>query len=674
MRNRKLFDPRTALDRWLAFATVVAVVLVLLTSMLRAQVQIVVENPAPMARTAWVRFTVPEASAAPAGTWKLGPFAAHPGRLVGAGIRAWHAQVSIGSLERAEWTLHQVGIAAEGSGPSTANTNPENAAPPIRVIARVGGVDRVWDPKLTVTADGPAAELHLRGILPGTQFVAELWATVWPGSPVVPWELLVVASDPTTTAVYQDLEELRFEVDGGVVAAPWWPRWRGAEQIAAGVVRLTGATTFGDSQGLAWAGVVALASTPDAGASLYGPVVAVASSAAWAGSWGPFGVVPAVQRDQAGYGARLAAWWNATQTWGDPWRRPRLGLSPNSGDTGAQDDFGSSKLGWAWAGGPTHVLEAMHSALHEASRPGIWYEANGELVQPWRHPDHVTWNGYTHWHPSVSGDRLGKGSSPTPRWSGGYIGPDREHWSNLTLCGAYLLTGSRVLGRVIEKQARQILSGETIDPRLSTSHKGAARGIGRTLLAAAWIDCCLEPAGELRRRMRERIRERLERIIEPETRPPAGAVVQPLAVVEDHRRLGGRPCWSWEEPLGIVGLRAAELRFGLPAARVVLDRALPSWLRYGWWDYGGRMKMADAVAWLEGQAPEPSAYPTPTNPAPVDPPVVEWNTSFSFANWSMGAVFLARDLLSGADRDRALRIIAENPARSVADAEWRAVR
>ena len=40
------------------------------------------------------------------------------------------------------------------------------------------------------------------------------------------------------------------------------------------------------------------------------------------------------------------------------------------------------------------------------------------------------------------GDRMGKGSAATPRFSGGYIGPDREHWSNNLLCGTYLLTGS----------------------------------------------------------------------------------------------------------------------------------------------------------------------------------------------------------------------------------------
>lgn len=636
---------------------------------LRSQVPIpvTVENPTQYARTDWVRFTVPD-SKLPAGPLQLGPFIAYRGREVGEGIRTIHARVALGALERITWDL--VGVeATPGAVAPAALAKPTTAPPPIRVMANGG----TWNPSITIGADGPAAEVHFTGRVPGTQLVAELWMLVYPDAEAVPFELLTVASDPRTTDLYAGVQDLRLEIDGVAGVYTWWPRWNSATKLETGSVRLVESTTFGDSQGLAWVGSVALVPTINAGASCQLPMAAVASREAWAGYWGPFGVVPDAVEDPVAYRDRLLRWIGRSESVGDPWRTPLLGLLPNSGATGGQDDFGSSKLGWAWAGGPTHALETLHSVLHEASRPGLWYEADGTLVQPWLHPDHVTWSGYTHWHRSYSGDRLGKGDQATPRFSGGYLGPDREHWSNNTLCGTYLLTGSRLLQRVIEKQARQILSGETLDPRLpGTSGVGAPRGIGRTLLSASWIDCCLEPGGELRAKVRERILARLEQKVEPFTRPPAGAVVSPLGTSTDARRMNGVECWSWEEPLGLVGLRAAELRFGSTHARTVLNRAMESWVRYGIWNDGATWRMADLVAYLGGQAVPPENYPTVTNPRPVDPPQIVRTEGFE--EWSTGAITIAANILEGELQTKARAALAAWRENTVRDAEWRAVR
>lgn len=631
---------------------------------LLAQVAVVVENPTPHARTSWVVFTVPEARI-PAGNLSLGPYQAFRGRLVGAGVRAIHARPSMGAFERVTWTL----AATDTTAAMATDAGPTDNAPAVRVS--VNGA--VWSPSVAVEQDGPATVLHLRGRIPGCQIVAELWATVYPGAPVVPWELLVVASDPRTTEVYQWVESLTFEVDGQVVVSPWWPRWKGAVHETANRVRLLTQTTIADSQGVAWAGVVALNPSAEGAAAIYGPLTAVASAAAWAGSWGPFGAVPTFPPDMGAYLGRMSGFLSSAESAGWAFRGPRIGLAANSGQTGAQDDFGASKLGWAWAGGPTAALEGLHSALHEASRPGLWYEADAALVEPWAHPNHVTWSGYTHWHSSYSGDRLGKGSTPAPRWSGNYIGPDREHWSNNVLCGTYLLTGSRVLQRVIEKQARQILSGETLDPRLpGTSGIGPPRGIGRTLLSASWIDCCLDPLSELRARVQERILARCEQKIEPWTRPPAGAVVAPLGTTTDPRRMNGVRCWGWEEPLGLMGLRAAELRFGSAPAGIALRRAAESWIRYGWWHDERQWRMADNVAYLDGQAPPASSYPTVTNPVPVEPPVVERTEGFE--EWAGGALAISAQVLTGDAKARAETILAAFPVTKMAEAEWRAVR
>lgn len=653
---------------------------------------VTVENPAPHARTDWVTFTAPvEAIQRNFGEeLMLGPFPVHLGRTVSwsvhrpgiSSVVRLHARVSIGALERQAWPLTvAAGAAAPQPLPDLSDTS---AAPVVRLW--ING--NVWDAEPTLLADGPATILHMRGRVPGTQCVGEFWAQIYPGSPVVPWELLVVASDPSTPEVYQAISSIVLEVVGDVVVSPYWPAWRGARQVAPNVVELARSTTMADTQGLAWAGVAIASAAAGAGAALHGPLCAVLSRNAWDGHWGPFGRLPdAVPiAESATYVDRLLGWHRDTLSAGDVWRKPRLGLQPNSGQTGAQDDFGATKLGFAWAGGPLHILEAYHSALHEACRPGHWRDAEGFPVEPWDHPNHVTWDGYTHWHPSVSGDRMGKGSAATPRFSGGYIGPDREHWSNNLLCGTYLLTGSPLLRRIIEKQGRQILSGETIDARLSTSNAGAPRGVGRTLLSASWVRRCLDE-GELLTRVRERVSARLT-IVERQTRPvvgaaPSGASEPPLCytldgemtdtvalqgttemvvtaepysgavgLIDDPRAMGaGVVCVAtWQEALAIVGLRAAALD-GDPNAAIVLARAARAWMQHGWWEQGGRWWLADYVAYLD-----------PSQRVRRE----------GFEEWSTGALRICAAILDGELAQRAALILASMPCTTVREAEWRA--
>lgn len=620
------------------------------------------ENPAPSARRQWVQVSVPDALLTEP-SYTVGPFAAVKGRQLGAGFSALYVNTSLEAFERVSYPL------VAGAAAATVGTvGPTAASVGVRVVAN----GQAWTPTVEIISDGPVALISLWGRIPGTMLMAEMWVSYFGGEPVARWELLVVNSDPRSTELYQWVTDLRLEVDGEVYVAPFWSRWRNASWSAPNSVTLLRDTTVVDSQGIAFAGVVALSADPSAGSWLHGPVCGVLDAASWEGHWGPFGVVPVFPRNEQAHVQRMISWAGRTQSVGDPWRAPLLGLAPNSGQTGGQDDFGSSKLGWAWAGGALHVLEAYHSALHEACRPGQWYEADGSPVNPLAHPNFVTWSGYIHWHNSYASDRLGKGLQPTPRFSGGYTGPDREHWSNNTLCGTYVLTGSPLLRRVIEKQARQVLSGETLDPRLpSTSGVGAARGIGRTLIAAGWIDQCLAD-DQLRADFRQRILDRCRLRVEPSTRPPAGATVSPLAVTEDPRRLGGIPCWGWEEPLGLVGLRAAELWFGSAPAGVTLRRACASWIRSGWWHNGQQWLMADNVAYLDGQAPPASAYPTVVNPVPVLPPLIERNAGFE--EWAGGALLIATQVLEGELQDKARQILAHFPVAKVADAEWRAVR
>lgn len=623
------------------------------------------ENPSPFARRQWVQVSVPEA-VVPDTVCMVGPFRAIRGRVLAEGIRALHVDIQMGPFERTTYELSTTPTATAQGAPAA-----DSIAAPTPISFEPDGSP--WTATTTVTSDGPCSLIHMCGRIPGPPgtLVAEVWIQHYAGEGVARWELLVTNSDPRHPERSHWIEELSFSVAGEVFLIPYWPRWRDTRWTGPNRLSLARQTWIGDSQAMAWSGVVALSGDPSLTAWQHGPICGALDSTSWYGHWGPFGEVPQFPSNEQAHVTRLKSWFDRTQQVGSLWRPPLLGLMPNSGQSGGQDDFGATKLGWVWSGGPLHILEAYHSALHEASRPGIWYEVDGSRVLPWHHPDHVTWSGYTHWHTSYSGDQLGKVGGTWPSWNG-YLGPDREHWSNNLLCGTYLLTGSPLLRAVIEKHAYQFLSGDTLDPRLpGTSSPGPARAIGRGLLAVAWAHRCLEPGSELATRVRQRVHDRLV-MIEAVTRPPAGAVVAPLSTSGDPRRLGGVECWSWEEPLGLIGLRAAELYFSEPTAGVILRRACASWIAYGWWHDGLAWRMADVVAYLGGQAPPANAYPTVTNPRPVEPPLVERTEGFE--EWSIGAVLIATRVLNGELRDKANQILAAFPVASVRDAEWRAVR
>lgn len=629
--------------------------------------KVILENPAPHPRTDWATFSVP--IEAMSDTLLLGDLPAYRGRVIGEGLQLMHSRVPIGALERIE--LHLRASAVSIPAPPA---NPAGAfAPQVHLLAN----GRVWEP-VTSISEGICTILHMHGRIPGTQLVGEFWAYIFPGAHSVQWELMVVASDPTTPEVYQAIDSLMLHISGPVVLAPYWPNWRGAVSVDQNTIELARNTVIADTQGMAWAGAVALSTSPSAGAALHGPICAIAEH----DRWGPFRTLPS-SVDTGRYGDRLLSWHWSTTSRGDVWRAARLGLAPNSGQTGGQDDFGATKLGWALRGGPAHILEAYHSALHEAGRPGHWREIDGSPVEPWNHPNHVTWDGRTHFHPSVSSDRMGKGTATLPRLSGGYSGPDREHWSNNLLVGTYLLTGSLLLRRIVEKQARQVLSGETVDPRLSTSNAGAARGVGRTLLAASWITRCLDPQSELRMRVRDRIRDRLV-IIERQTRsslgpstyefPPvydlngeqvedvgsdprlAGPTSEPyldaVGYIDDSRAMGsGVVCVApWQEALAIVGLRAAALD-GDPNADIVLRRAAAAWLRHGWRQQDGRWWMADYVARND---------------------VTQRVRREGFEEWATGALRICTSIFDGEDAQKAQAILDSFPIETMAQAEWAA--
>lgn len=513
----------------------------------------------------------------------------------------------------------------------------------------------------------PWIRLHFRGRAPTSSAVVDLWATLVRGSSIVQIDILLVNSDPTTNAIYEHIRNATLIGLHGVKPFLWWASWRGAKpidtELGSGYVLLED-QWIADTQGQAWSGFLALAADEAGAPWQFGPVIAM--GAEWDGQWGPFGPPPAFATSEAAYVAEIRDWWIKMHTVnGHPWLRADLGLEPNANATGGQHDFGASKLGPAFKPGlgPLHALHAAQAALQECCRPGDFREADGRPVAPWEHTNHVTWSHYTHWHRSVSSDRLGKDGQPHPLMSGGWVGKDREHWSSLNLCGAFLLTGNPVLLHRIEVETRLFLSGETIDPRLSTSNMGAPRGVGRTFLSAAWIDCCLavgKSSPELLEKFRARVFDRMQIV---DRQRQKGFPVSPLGTV-NHATIPNEELVSpWQEAQGIIGLRAAQLRFPAIAdlCQSILLDVCRTFIEHGWWKDSTGWHLADYHAWNGGQPLEPGAYPGPR--------AVRRE---GFEEWSWGAVMIAHAILNSA---RSRELLAEVPVpRKVVEAEWIAVR
>lgn len=236
-----------------------------------------------------------------------------------------------------------------------------------------------------------------------------------------------------------------------------------------------------------------------------------------------------------------------------------LGPAPNSGQTGAQEDQGYAKGGELVE--PGNVLPMLFSAFGMARRPCHWLEADGQLLDPARHPDLVFWSGAPHWHPGVSPDRLGLPRLPTSLETAGFSGPDREHWFANRLFVALAATASRVCYRLVEHQAQAFVFGETVRPGWSTSNVGTARGVGWTALVACNLLRLLRPS-KIRTDFVDQLERRLRLVVLPQLEALAAA---PIAVM--HRIPGtdlrsqispSYPAWwvTWQQSVGAFGLYA----------------------------------------------------------------------------------------------------------------------
>jgi hypothetical protein len=483
----------------------------------------------------------------------------------------------------------------------------------------------------------------------------------------------VFFSDPTTAAMQCNLDELAVE-SRGMALSLRNPGLFGMSETMSSTgsrVVLLKATALGDGQGIRRCGAFLPKLTGDGKTSDQTIRAAAVCPLLGATSWtqslafGAFGRVPEPPPWLSGSGLRMALA-ARHRAFVDLERRPPrdpfwcgpFGLERQAGQTGDQQDFGTVKLSAvAYSGLPSLLLEAEASVLQEACRPVHCFEANGMPVQAKDHPQWVVWSGRTHWHGGVSKDRLGKPVPEPPFESHGWTGKDREHWSSNSLGAFALLTGAHWARRELQNEVQLYLSGETIDPGLTTSGSGAPRGAGRTELAACWMYLATGDQA-----LRQRMNERIDRIhfAQWAGRELGNDRVRPMAVQgPDDRMLQGKvQYWTpWQDAICATGFAADWFAIGNLNAKTMAEELSLNVVRYGFKLDDKECIIATAMRWQDG---------TPLTPEQLagDPTAVLWSYGTDFNQWALSAVEIAA-ITAGRRGDQALQERAETILRRV---------
>ena len=456
-------------------------------------------------------------------------------------------------------------------------------------------------------------------------------------------------SDPTTKAMSAKLDSATIATEG------LWLALRHREPFAmrttfhapGSQTQILRDITIGDGQGIRRLGILAPAPDgkhPVRDQSTQAAVAApLFGATTWRGTnaFGPFGFVPDAPPWLRGALGRVALakrhskFAQQAKTPGHPLQRLPLMLQKGPGATGDQMDFGIIKVTpVASTGLPSFLHEVEFSALQEACRPVHFFESNGAPIQTRDHPQWITWNCRTHWNCRVSPDRLGK-PCPEPKFERHkWDGKDRQHWSTNYLCGYYLMTGSHWARREIENEVQLFLSIQTIR-NVPTSSTGAARAVGRMLLAGCWLHQC---TGD--KTLLKRIEHRLKLVYLKtwKARGLGPECVRPIFIQrpESHVLGGEVRYWiPWEECIAAIGMEAAYRLTGSPAAKELAAALSINVLRHGWVIRRNDARIGYRLAF------QPEGKPIPDEILASEPKTLSRLGGGGLAMWSIGAVEIA---------------------------------
>ncbi len=494
----------------------------------------------------------------------------------------------------------------------------------------------------------------LRGRIPETDIVCDVWVSLLSGQDHAPFELRVTCSSAESRRWSNNIDSLDLWVRGAVPFVRG-PARRGISygplsSNGPNGVRLLGSSRFYDGQGQEWTGDLLFCHPTGAAgearrastlmAVMEHPLYGVSTDWASSRAFGPFGYVPPpppwiVDGGRAASTAQRLAFNQWRQGAGGPWDDLPMGLLPNPGAPGDQPDFGAAKLLQIFASGlPDGIEEARFNVGEEACRPVHHREGDGNPVIAGQHARWVTWDGRTHFNQLVSPDRLNKPfPSPYPA-ANGWLGRDDEHWSSLTLVSAYLLTRSPSLLYELDNEAELFLAGQTvpsIKPGLPTNTIFAARAVGRTMLSLSW-NYLVTGRADVRRRLAERARE----VVAPQALGfHVQGPVRPILAVAPDPRLLMRDHWRpWEEAQAVLGLEACYRVTGEGAARAVAVMAARSLVTFGWLMTPTENIVASAIGWkTNGASLTAQQY--------LDPTWTVWSYGTGFNEWSVPALKMA---------------------------------
>ncbi len=189
------------------------------------------------------------------------------------------------------------------------------------------------------------------------------------------------------------------------------------------------------------------------------------------------------------------------------WQEGPLGITANSGQTGAEEEQpGLAKGEAVFRGGGFPAIQTLrYVGLGFGRVPCHYRESDGSPLSL-QHPSLMIWDGRPH---KAMPDLLGKEPDSFGSWlSHDWWGPNDEHAFIGTPCSAYQLTGDEGLQQLIDDRARLWLYSDTVDPRMSTSGPRAARARGWASIEAAWFWLTLEDRG-LAQKVKDRYLQRL---------------------------------------------------------------------------------------------------------------------------------------------------------------------
>lgn len=470
----------------------------------------------------------------------------------------------------------------------------------------------------------------LKQRIPEWGIVFEWWADLLAGDPVVPcWGKIVWSdrNDPNPTRRFQNFAirsgesfALDFAKRCGAV-----PPVRDAQGRWVTILNST-AFTLGDGTGLPISGV--LLGMPKPGtetkppanpedltdptvrsfnmlvAALEGPIVAVSHD--WNGDWCGNKNTP---RLSVALGTQEWESFENSALTTVGWFAPRpvgIGLTP--GQTGDQEDFGACKGTYAVTEhDPRHLRRYQYSVYSELFRGINLYEASGAPLSAADHPNWVTWNGVTHYHPGVSPDRLGKNDawSTTPPGTGWY-GYDDQHRSQNNLAAYAMLTDDPLANDQIKQQFT--VDAASYRSRYPQYGMGAARAQGR--VAQAIANFLTVTSDAQRTNWEVLLRARMA----ASDQLPTMNVSGPMKVLAwggpDGRKQiyynGQLASWTsmWEHGLAAVGIYAAAKQ--LPSdtqTQNVLRKVCSTLLQFGFFKQGGQWYTVDDILYLDGAAP-----------------------------------------------------------------------